>query len=220
VLLIWNRYGHYHDAANKFEKHRGTVLVAENSPLGREWRGGTWYTLCRGYHNAIGHFPEGGPERWDGWGVELAPWRDKGDHILVLPQRGFGAGPYRQPDGWLQQVLAWLERNTKRAVRVRAHPGTAEPNPVDHGLLKDLAGAHCVVTWGSGAALKAMMAGYPCFSACPEWLGRDASTSFGQPLERPALSDRLPTFRRIAWCMWSLEEIARGTPFQRLLSMK
>ena len=217
VLVIWNRYGFWDDEAKKFEAAGATVLVAENSPLGREWRGGYWYTLCRNYHNAIGHFPVGGPERWDSWDVELAPWRESGDHILVLPQRGFGAGPYKQPDDWTQRILGWLRKRTDRPVRVRQHPGTADPRPVDHGLLADLAGAHCVVTWGSGAALKAMLHGWPCFHGCPKWIGIPASTELGTgSLESPNSDNRLPMFRQLAWCMWSLPEIERGEPFKWL----
>lgn len=218
MLLTWNRYGSYDQEATKFEKSGGRVLVAENSPLGREWRGGYWYTICNGYHNATGHFPVGGSERWDSWGVELAPWRTDGEHILVLPQRGFGAGPYRQPDRWREQVLAWLSKHTKRPVRVREHPGTADPRPVDHGLLKDLAGAHCAVTWGSGAAAKALLAGIPTFSGCRDWMFRPSSAPWGEDLERPFLGDRLPAFRGVAWAIWNTEEISRGTPFKWLLA--
>lgn len=219
-LIIWNRYGENDRLAQRFEATGNAVIVAENSPLGREWRGGIWYTLCLGHHNASGNFPEGGPERWDGWNIGLADWRTQGDHILVLPQRGIGVAPFRQPDGWREQVLAWLAKRTKRPVRVREHPGTAEPRPVDKGLARDLGGAHCVVTWGSGAALKALSSGTPVFTGYPQWIGAGASLPFGSDLERPFLGDRLPTFQRLAWCMWSLDEIAAGVPFRRLLSLK
>lgn len=213
VLVIWNRYGEWHNEACKFEAAGAQVLVCENGYLGREWRDGIWYAISRNWHNTVQAY--GGPERWDSLGIELAPWRESGEHILVLPNRGIGVPPVKQPDDWLQRVLAWLRKNTDRPVRVRQHPGTAEARPIDHGLLKDLRNAHCTVTWSSGAALKGLNSGVPCFSCFPEWIGGNHPLG---DVEAPPMGDRLEMFRQIAWSIWSLPEIERGEPFKWLLS--
>jgi hypothetical protein len=217
VLVIWNRDIGSDLAAKRFEAGGCQVIVAENGYLGREWRDGIWYALALNRHNGGGTWPHGDAARWDGWNVQLTPWRSSGDHVLVLPARGIGVAPVRQPDFWEEQALSWLKKNTKRPVRVRKHPGTADPRPVDQGLLKDLAGAHCVVTWGSGAALKALLHGVPCFNSYPGWIGASASAAFGNCLEQPSLTDRLPMFRRLAWAMWRLDEIESGEAFRALL---
>lgn len=219
VLVIWNRYGEWDTYAKRFEEAGCAVIVAENGYLGREWRDGIWYALARNRHNGAGSWNVGGDSRWDGWNVDLAPWRVESaqGHVLVLPARGIGVAPVVQPSAWLDQTLADLRRRTKRPIRVRKHPGTADPRPVDHGLLADLKGAHCAVTWGSGAALKALAAGVPVFNGFPQWIGAAAARPLAHDLEAPFLGDRAPMFRRLAWAMWRLDEIERGEPFRALL---
>lgn len=214
VLVIWNRYYDFAEAANRFEKQGGTVLVAENGYLGVEFNGSRWYALARGFHNGAGEWPIGDRSRWDELGVELAPWRTDGREILLLPQRGIGPRGVAMPDGWEYATVESLARQTSRPVRIRAHPGQNRP---DVSLEQDLRDVWAVVTWGSGAALKALVAGVPVFYAFPKWIGRMAAA----PLERanfhtPCRGDRLPMFRALAWAMWRVEELATGEPFRRL----
>jgi hypothetical protein len=65
-----------------------------------------------------------------------------------------------------------------------------------------------VVTWGSGAAIKALQWGIPVVSEMPDWIGEQDNTDAG----------RLEMFRRLAWAQWTMEEIAHGEPFARLLA--
>ena len=214
LVVCWNRYGDSDRIGKDCERRGGTVLVAENGPLGREFRGGHYYTICRSRHNTVGTFPEGGPKRWSAWNVPMQPWRRDGKHILVLPARGIGTPPVVQPLEWLDQTLAWLARATRRPVKVRQHPGEKTPS---RPLEEDLRNAWCCLTWGSGAALKALLAGVPVFYGYPGWIGRSAAWPIGCDLEEPFLGDRLPMFQQLAWSMWEVGEIATGEPFRRLL---
>lgn len=201
ALLIWNRYGHYHAEANRFEAAGATVFVAENGYLGKDFAGGDWFALAKGHHNGAGQWFNGGPERWDSLGVELSPWRTGGDEAVVLPQRGIGEPGIAMPRSWPAAAYG----------RVRAHPGTRPCQP----LSDDLARARYVVTWGSGAALKALVLGVPVFHAFPCWIGAEASLPIDQIKAEPKRNDadRLSMFRRMAWAQWTLDEIATGEPF-------
>lgn len=189
ILVTWNRIGSGHTAACKFEQAGLPVLVAENATWGNAFAGSHWYTIARNWHNRAGCFPVGGPERWDSLGVELAPFR-KGGETVVLPQRGIGAGG--------------MPKNWTAPGRVRKHPGRVGSVVLE----KDLANAGKVVTWGSGAAVKALMLGVPVESHMPGWIGEQDNTDHG----------RLEMFRRLAWAQWRLEEISSGYAFERLLS--
>jgi hypothetical protein len=212
VLVIWNRYGDGAIYADRFEAAGARVLVAENGYLGRDWRGGHWYALARNYHNGAGYWPDGGPDRWDSWGVELAPWREGGDEIVILATRSIGPPGVAEPHGWCAQQLDWLQQRGIKA-RIRQHPG----ENACISLEQDLANARAVLTWGSGAALKALLLGVPVFYGFNKWIGKDAARFWTGDLE-PAKPCRLPTFQRMAWCAWNTNELATGTPFARLLA--
>lgn len=212
VLLIWNRYGAGDRYARAAEAAGAAVIVAENGYLGRQWNGGRWYAMSLNRHNGAGQWFPRGPERWARIGTQIAPWREAGDHVLVLPQRGIGTPPVAQPPDWQRQ----LRIDTARPVRIRPHPGERGGGVP---LEDDLRGAHACITWASGAALKALAAGVPVFHACAQWIGAPAARRWPADPESPLLGDRLPMFERLAWAMWELEEIARGDAFRHLLSM-
>ena len=88
--------------------------------------------------------------------------------------------------------------------RLRPHPGKLLGKPLED----DLAGAGKVVTWGSGAAVKALLMGIPVESHMPRWVAEQDNTEAG----------RLAMFRRLAWAQWTIDEIASGEPFRRLLA--
>lgn len=196
VLVTWNRIQSGRLAADAFESRGLAVIVAENASWGNGFVGGHWYTLARGRHNTAGRFPLGGGNRWARLGVDLAPWRRAGETV-ILPQRGIGPAGVAMPRGWPGSARA------RFGGRVREHPGQRDCLP----LQTDLAGAGRVVTWGSGAAIKALMWGIPVVSEMPGWIGEQDNTDAG----------RLAMFERLAWAQWTLDEIRSGEPFERLL---
>lgn len=193
ILLTWNRIHIGHRAAQAFEAAGLPVLVVENAAWGNDFAGGQWLSLARGRHNTAGMFPDGGNDRWDELGVDLAPWRAGGE-VVGLPQRGIGPPGTAMPRDWVPPGCD----------RVRKHPGIRPAVPLE----RDLARAGKVVTWGSGAAVKALMWGIRVESHMPNWIGQQDNTDAG----------RLAMFRRMAWAQWRLAEIASGEPFARLLT--
>nr|AER23951.1 hypothetical protein var074 [Variovorax sp. HH01] len=192
VFVTWNRIGAADEIAKQYESRGIPVIVAENAAWGNEFAGRQWYSLARGMHNTAGRFPVGGPERFDALKVRLEAWRAAGERV-VLPQRGIGPPGVAMPRDWPAQQVG----------RVRAHPGTRACVPLE----KDLEAASEVVTWGSGAAIKALMWGIRVESHMPAWIGEQDNTDAG----------RLAMFRRLAWAQWTLQEIESGEPFERLI---
>lgn len=225
ILLIWNRYGRWHEAATRFERCGGTVLVAENGYLGK---GGSspkfdvhpggpkaehYYALGIGWHNGRGTWPTGGPERLHALGVELAPWRTAGEHILVCPNRSFGVGIQVMAEAWAERRAAQLRTHTRRPVRIRVHPGNNRPA---RSLDEDLKGAWAVVVWSSSVAVHALAAGIPTFIEAPWQIVKDAAAIRWEG-DDPVTRERRPVFERMAWAQWQLQEIETGEPFRRLL---
>lgn len=193
LLVTWNRIGSADDIARRFRR----VVVAENGSWGKDLAGHSWLTLARERHNTAGMFPVGGADRWDGLGVVLEPWRGDGETV-ILPQRGIGSRPTAMPHDWPENALR------RFCGRIRLHPGRHRPA---RPLRDDLARCGHVVTWGSAAAVQALMMGVPVTSEMPGWIGEQDNTDAG----------RLEMFRRMAWAQWRLDEIAAGVPFERLL---
>ena len=187
------------------------MLVAENGYLGKDWRGGHWYSLAIGHHAGAGIWNEGSAARWDSWGVELLPWREGGRETLILGQRGIGEEGIASPTGWAERAQKLT------GGRIRPHPGKLPPAI---SLERDLWKAREVVTWHSGAALSALIAGIPVWYDFEQWIGARAGlplSQFGKVAARRDDADRLGMFRRLAWAMWEVEEISSGAAISHLM---
>jgi hypothetical protein len=194
ILCSWNRIGEGDRAAAAFQRAGRPVLVAENATWGNDFAGDRWLTIARGVHNTAGTFPVGGPERWDALRVDLKPWRAPGGETVILAQRGIGPAGTAMPRGWPHQQRG----------RLRPHPGQRAARSLED----DLAKASRVITWGSGAAVKALLMGIPVESHMPGWIGEQDNTDAG----------RLAMLRTLAWAQWRLSEIESGEAFERLIN--
>lgn len=197
-FVTWNRIGDGHTWAKRFEAEGNRVLVAENSTWGNGFLGRHWYCIFPDYHNAMPVKPFiVDPSRFDALNVPLAPWRPKGE-TLILPQRGIGPPGIAMPQEWPRSAAKRYKG------RVRLHPGRDKSAK---SLEEDLQSVGLAVTWGSGAAVKALMVGVRVISEMPRWIGQQDNTDQG----------RLEMLRCLAMYQWTLEEIAAGEPFTRLL---
>jgi hypothetical protein len=118
------------------------------------------------------------------------------------------------PQQWERHIASKIQFRTKRAFQTRHHPGDSKSQPY-----KDLRNAWAAVTWGSGAALKAIAAGIPAFYEMPQWIGAAAATFIDKKckFENPYTAEREPMFERLAWAQWSTREIQTGEAFAWLL---
>lgn len=210
ILLLWNRSRNNDPTACEFEARGGRVLIAENGFIDRtDDRKTKYYALALDKHNGAGRWYVGPEPRFP---VSEEPWRKRGSHILVLPQRGIGSPGVRMPSTWVSAITKKLKRLTDRPVRVRLHPGPKKGDP-----LADLQGAHCAVTWGSGAGIKAIRYGFPVFHEFGKWIGSCAAINLTDDIEKCYTGDRLELWRRVTWGQWTLDEIRTGEAFDRLL---
>lgn len=205
VLLIWNRSKNREHIARRYETVGAKVFVTENGYIGKT------KALAVGHHSGAGQWYVGEKDRWSGLGIELKPWREDGDHILVLPQRSIGEPEIAMPKNWENTIIPHLKKLTKRPIKVRRHPGKdRDADPVE----KDLEGAWAAVTWASGAGIKAIVAGIPVFHQLGNWIGAPAASTNLCELETPWMGDRLPMLKRLAWAQWTWDEIRSGEAFR------
>lgn len=235
LVLMWNRYAENHALACRVEAAGGTVLVAENGYLGRGGstpkfdsvagvERGHYYALAIGGHNGSGRWRDGGPERFEKLGITLQPLCMSGEYILVCPSRNFGRPDMLMPSLWLDKTLSALKKISRLPVRVRAHPGNDIPA---RPLAEDLKGAAAVVIWASSAGVHALVAGIPVVCCAPHWIVKQAALDDIEMLnlcnEPDVIEDlnhqRACAFNRLAWAQWTVDEIASGEPFRRLIEI-
>lgn len=218
LLLIWNRYGAFHETALHFERVGATVLVAENGILGNDWLGRNWYSLALEYPAiAGGSFNPSGPERWELFksltplAASLKEWNVNGQELIILEQRGIGSAKTASPPNWAESIKA------RFGGRIRRHPGTGAIVPP---LEEDLKNAKAVITWASAAAIQALYLGVPVWYRHENFVGAKCARHIAEFDKVGLLTDshkRQEMFEDISWAIWQLDEIRSGYPIARLV---
>jgi hypothetical protein len=216
LLVTWNRT----ETAREWEQRGGTVLVAENGYIGHDANGVQMYALAVRGHNGSGVWSIGGPERWDALGVELKPWRQSGEVIVIRGQRGIGARDMASPHDWHHSASRTIKGLVPSYEQIiQQHPGkpACDPN-VTADIVAALARAYAMCIWSSAAGVRALVEGVPVFYAAPHWICEGAAVSGIANIERPRRDDaaRLLAMQRLAWAQWAIAEIETGEPFVRL----
>lgn len=219
AMITWNIHSGRERTAREFEAAGGRVIVAEEAYF-RAVNGEKHFALALGGHNGAGRWNVGGPERWERFGVPLAPWREEGTHVIVRGQRGIGSSEMASPPNWHETMAARLRGFTKRPIVIRLHHKLRN-EPVGHGLDHALKDCHAVVTWASSIAPRALAKGCPVFICAPRSIALACSAGrLPDDIEKPARPDRLPMFERLAWAQWGMSELASGAAFDHLLRVR
>ncbi len=167
-------------------------------------------------------------------GIDVRPYRSEGDHILVVGQVAKDAS-LRGMDitWWLIDTVNKIRRVSARPVVVRFHPsmkasdGSAVRSnlaevekvsfsPPGRQMRHDLDNAWCCVTYSSGAAIDALIAGVPPICMSPASLGYNICSRNLEDVAYPLLPRREQFFNDLAYSQWSLDEIANGTAWTHI----
>lgn len=233
IAIIWSvvwagRMRYNLEVWNHFRRSNRPVIVAEVGTLRRNhtWKLGLNGT---GSSGAIGHdIDPGRPERL---GIKLFPWNHQGQHIILALQREDSEQWATAPERWIESTVDTLRQHTSREIVVRPHPRFGNRVPFglkvqqprhisgtydSFDLERSLQQAWAVVNWNSGVAPLAAIHGVPV------WTGHD---SLAQPvanfdlaqIEQPIYPDRRAWLEWLCHTEWTLDELATGRPFMRLI---
>jgi hypothetical protein len=200
----------------------------------REWEGvlssGQTYWYCdnsyfdasrqrifRVTRNALQHSGLGSSDgkRFKALGLDIAPWRKAGSHVVVCPQSDhFMHVIAGYPGNWLDETVSGLRQVTDREIRVR--PWSGNKSVLSSTLSADLVGAHALVTWSSAAAVTAILAGVPVIA-----MGQCAASTMSagaiEDLENlPMRDDRERWASVLADNEWTLDEFRSGAAWRSL----
>jgi hypothetical protein len=172
-----------------------------------------------------------GEENWNNikrdYNMDLAPWRQKGKHILICLQRPMGWS-MRGLDlmTWLENTFQTIRQHSDRPIRLRWHPGdwknfpaevdlsrfNAVMSPQDRHITEDLKSCWAVVCHNSTPSSVATIEGIPAFiTDDPGYCqaGDVVNTDFSM-IENPIMPDREQWIRRLAQCHWSFQDVQSG----------
>lgn len=172
-----------------------------------------------------------GNENWDNlrrdYNMDLKPWREKGQHILICCQRPMGwsmRGVNLMT--WLDQTLTKIRKYSDRPIRVRWHPGdwknfslavnlaqyNAELSPQERHITEDLVDCWALVCHNSTPSSVATIEGIPAFiTDDPEYCqAGDVANGNLSMIENPSRPDRERWIRKLAQCHWSFEDVRSG----------
>lgn len=237
VAVIWSvvwagRMRANHNIWNLFKNSNRPVIVAEVGMLqrGRTWKLGVNGTGlgCYPYHISDSNRP-------GKLGIDLQPWRNQGQNIVVACQRGDSEQWSGQPalQTWLENTVTQIRQHTDRPVVVRPHPRQriqpikdcviqlpkSLPNTYDSfDFDSSLHNAWCVVNWNSGPGSQAIINGVPAFVGSTSLAAPVANLDWSQ-IENPARPDRTGWLTALCHTEWTLEEIASGEPLRALLGL-
>jgi hypothetical protein len=175
------------------------------------------------------------PTRWQkvsrDLGIELKPYRQDGNHILICLQRN---------GGWSMRglgTLSWLDatinqirqHSKKRPIVVRAHPGDKKIKSIlkinhknvtlstNERLVDDLRGAWATVVYNSSPSVASLIEGVPVFLTDPHpeysQTHRVANIDISK-IESPEMFERQQWIERLSMCHWNFDELRSGEAWQ------
>lgn len=177
------------------------------------------------------------PARWDqvqnSCGVQLQPWRQTGNHVLLCLQRdgGWSMAGWDVIDWALKNIIE-IRKYSDRPIRIRPHPGDKKAKKycdrllklcqgrrINHvalstegtSLMEDFANCWAVVNHNSSPGVAAVIEGIPVILTDPvSSQARDVATTGINRIENPLMPDREAWAQRISQFHWSHEELHTG----------
>lgn len=160
--------------------------------------------------------------------AKLNPWRENGNHILILAQRPKGWNMFgNDQDAWLDSVISQVRKYSNRPIVVRMHPGDgARFKQIDkikkrygssvtisdkENIREDLINCWCSIGYNSTPNVVSAIEGVPVYVQDPthSWAKDIAFTDLFL-IENPPMPDRSQWINKIANIHWSNDEVKSG----------
>ena len=215
----------------KAHKKQKPIIVIE---VGGIRRGETWRLGLNGVNRDAYFAPEGNNRnRADRLGLDLKPWREQGEYILVCgqhekSQQWQGLPPVKI---WAEETIQDLRRYTDRPIVIRPHPRcsfrlttpaknvvyqtpTKKRNSYDDYDMQ-FKGVWAVVNPCSNPGVHAAIAGVPVFVNKSSLASPVGNVSLNM-IENPAMPDRRQWLNDLAHKEYTVDEIRQGIPLKYL----
>ena len=174
------------------------------------------------------------PARWNkiskDLNLNLKPWRNSGNHILLCLQRngGWSMGGISSID-WMNKTINDIRKYSNRPIVVRAHPGDKKIKSIlrinhknvflstKENLVDDLKGAWATVVYNSSPSVASIIEGVPAFLTdnIPQHSQSfDVANTDISNIENPVMLDRQAWIEKLSMCHWKFDELRSGEAWQ------
>lgn len=194
--------------------HSRTFYYADNSYF--DATRGSYFRVTR---NMFQHYGIGRSDgtRFRQLKIDVQPWREDGDYILICPQsESFMLMPVGYEGNWVENVSKEIRHFSKRPIVV--HTWGRDKSKQSESFKNHLENAHAVVVWSSAAAINAVLAGVGIVAQ-----GQSAALPMSGSIDK---IENLPRQDRTEWLgvladnQWTLDEIARGITWSSIRSLR
>ena len=239
VDVIWSVLFNGRMSANKaiWEKARAAskpVIVLE---VGGIKRGTTWKVGLNGINRDAYFGPSGVDDlRSRKLGLELKPWRQDGEYILICGQHDKSLQWQGMPpmSKWVMNTIEALQMHYNYPIIFRPHPRCRLPDierqykNVYRQEPKQIPGTYddfdmtfnnvkYTVSWNSNPGIHSIIQGVPAFVG-PSSLAWSMGCPHLLMVDNPHMPDRQQWLNDYAHTEWTVEEISQGIPLKNLTS--
>lgn len=218
--VLWGLIGNNYQMMQTFPKQFTFCDMPYYGRLvGEDYENSYWRWCNYGFHNDEKlNVPS---DRFEEWNLEIKPYRDEGDFILICPS---SETMTRTINGltqstWIQKTYEEIKRNTKLPIKVRLKPrknGTSGPSVETVSMKEELKGCHAMVTNASITAVEALSEGVPVFTDTSECPAAWCSNRDFRKINNPELFEREELFYNLAYKQYSIKEFRNGTAYENI----
>ena len=239
VAVIWSvlwqgRMRKYKDIWERYRKKNKPVVVIE---VGGIKRNETWKIGINGINREADFANEiVDAERWKRFNVDIKPWNQTGENIIICGQHGSSHQWRNNPPmaNWFDQQINEIRKYTDRPIVIRPHPrnhvsiDTTKYKNVkivgpkrdsstydDTDLTERLKSAWALVSYSSNPAITAAMHGIPVYVSEASLSYEVGNTSFDN-INNPNMPHRQKWANKLSYTEWWTEEIEQGLPWRRI----
>jgi hypothetical protein len=211
------------------------VIVLE---VGGIQRGTTWKVGLNGINRDAYFGPvANSSSRANLLGLTLKPWRTSGEYILICGQHDKSLQWQGMPSmsQWVMNTIDTIQAHTDRLIVFRPHPRCPLPNielefkNVIRQTPAKLIGTYddydmrfnniqAVIRYSSNPGIHSILNGVPAFVG-PASLAYDVANTDLSQIENPLMPDRQQWLNDYAHTEWTIQEISKGIPLNRLTTM-
>ena len=239
VAVIWSvlwqgRMAKYRQIWDTYRNKNKPVVVVE---VGGIKRNETWKIGINGINREAdfaNDIVDG--ERWKKFNIDLKPWRQTGEDIIICGQHTSSHQWRNNPSmsEWFEKQIIGIRKYTDKPITIRPHPRNqvtmdvkkyknvriVRPQPDrstydDTDLAERLKTAWAVVSHSSNPAMTAVFSGVPVYVSEAS-LSHEVGNKTFENINDPHMPDRQQWANKLAYTEWWIEEIQQGQPWQRI----